>query len=489
MNNKITTLSMKKQFVWACALAVSAPVLTGCSDDENENLGGNGGSEAVGPQFVIATTVSASGNDSHVLLAASSLDEGSVSPLRNGCTNSGATQWVYNKDYVYGLQYNQGSEGTTQRFALQSNGEIKADSKEFFISRFSSYGVAGDYIYTMATADGETGTSGFAPKVLTFTRIDCESGVAENNANATGSYSLENYVNTGEYVTLCGLEPANGKYYAGVVPMGLSQYGYNTAEGHGLRSPEYQKLVATADGGSGGGAYKAGELSGTQYPDTCHIAIYNNKDLLNPTIVSTNKISYPAGRFRSQYYQSIWADERGDVYVFSPSYAKTMTSDLQRAKKNAGVVRIKAGETKFDDNYYFDIEALSNGYSFMRNWYISDGYFLMQMYDQKLTAAGASSGSHGGRAGGGGGATSYTALSLAIFDAYNGTLKYVTMPENVSAIGKTIYAHNGYVYIPISFTEGYPVIYRINPKDATASKGLTVEVTSIEGMGLLNHVN
>lgn len=479
---------MKNQLVRACALAVSVTALTGCSDDENVNLGG----DAVnGPQFVIATTVSASGNESHVLLASSSLDEGSVSPVRNGCTNSGATQWVYNKDYVYGLQYNQGSEGTTQRFALHGNGEIKSDNKEFFISRFSSYGVAGDYIYTMAAADGETGNSGFAPKVLTFTRIDCVTGVADDSKNTNNRYSLENYVGTGEYVTLCGLEPANGKYYAGVVPMGLSQYGYNTAENHGLRSPEYQDLVATADGGSGGGSYKAGELSGTQYPDVCHVAIYDNKDLLNPTIVTTDKISYPAGRFRSQYYQSIWADENGDLYVFSPSYAKTMTSALQRATKNAGVMRIKAGETEFDDSYYFDIEALSNGYSFMRNWYISDGYFLMQMYDQKFAVSGASTGgtgSHGGRAGGGGG-TSYTALSLAIFDAYHGTLKYVTMPQNVSAIGKTIYAHNGYVYIPVSFTEGYPVIYRINPKDATATKGLTVEVTSIEGMGLLNPVD
>ncbi len=58
----------------------------------------------------------------------------------------------------------------------------------------------------------------------------------------------------------------------------------------------------------------------------------------------------------------------------------------------------------------------------------------------------------------------------------------------MSEIGKTIYAQNGYVYIPVSFTEGYPVIYRIDPKTATATKGLTVEVTSIQGMGLLSPI-
>lgn len=465
---------MKKHFVWACALAVSASALTACSDD-NDNAGSNDYNDAsCGPQFVIATTVSASGNSSYVLLAAPSLDEGSVSPINNGCTNSGATQWVYNRDYVYGLQYRQGNDGATQRFALRPDGKIEADSREFFISRFSSYGIAGDNIFTMSTADGLSeyaDANGYTPKTLTFTRLDCENGTSTSNVNTGNRYSVENYVGTGEYVTVCGLEPVGSRIFAGIVPMGLSQYGYADGNGKWLRSEEYRDLVTTADGGSGGGSYKKGELSGTQYPDRCYVAIYDNNDLLNPTIAMTEKISSPAGRYRSQYYQSVWADDKGDVYVFSPSYAKTMTSDLQKATVNAGVARIPNGANDFDD-YYCDIESLSGGYSFLRNWYISDSYFLMQMYDKKLNAGG-----------------TLTALSLAIFDAEAKTLKYVDMPDNVSAIGKTIYARNGYVYIPISFTEGYPVIYRIDPKTAVATKGLTVEVTSIEGIGLLNPID
>ena len=465
---------MKKQFVWACALAVSASALTACSDD-NDNAGSNDYNGAsCGPQFVIATTVSASGNSSYVLLSAPSLDEGSVSPINNGCTNSGATQWVYNGDYVYGLQYRQGNDGATQRFALRPDGKIEADSREFFISRFSSYGIAGDNIFTMSTADGLSeyaDANGYTPKTLTFTRLDCENGTSTSNVNTGNRYSVENYVGTGEYVTVCGLEPAGSRIFAGIVPMGLSQYGYADGNGKWLRSEEYRDLVTTADGGSGGGSYKKGELSGTQYPDRCYVAIYDNNNLLNPTIAMTEKISSPAGRYRSQYYQSVWADDKGDVYVFSPSYAKAMTSDLQKATVNAGVARIPNGANDFDD-YYCDIESLSGGYSFLRNWYFSDSYFLMQMYDKKLNEGG-----------------TLTALSLAIFDAEAKTLKYVDMPDNVSAIGKTIYARNGYVYIPISFTEGYPVIYRIDPRTAVATKGLTVEVTSIEGIGLLNPID
>ena len=232
------------------------------------------------------------------------------------------------------LQYRQGNDGATQRFALRPDGKIEADSREFFISRFSSYGIAGDNIFTMSTADGLSeyaDANGYTPKTLTFTRLDCENGTSTSNVNTGNRYSVENYVGTGEYVTVCGLEPAGSRIFAGIVPMGLSQYGYADGNGKWLRSEEYRDLVTTADGGSGGGSYKKGELSGTQYPDRCYVAIYDNNNLLNPTIAMTEKISSPAGRYRSQYYQSVWADDKGDVYVFSPSYAKAMTSEIGRA--------------------------------------------------------------------------------------------------------------------------------------------------------------
>ena len=98
----------------------------------------------------------------------------------------------------------------------------------------------------------------------------------------------------------------------------------------------YEHLVHTEAGGSGAGSYKAGELVGTQYPDECWVAIYDNDEFLNPTLAKTNRISTPTGRYRSQYYQTIWAADNGDIYVFSPSYAKTMTDELQKTKLNSG---------------------------------------------------------------------------------------------------------------------------------------------------------
>ena len=44
---------------------------------------------------------------------------------------------------------------------------------------------------------------------------------------------------------------------------------------------------------------------------------------------------------------------------------------------------------------------------------------------------------------------------------------------------------NGSAYIAVTTTSGYPAIYRIEPSTATASKGLVVKATSLNGVGRL----
>ena len=82
------------------------------------------------------------------------------------------------------------------------------------------------------------------------------------------------------------------------------------------------------------------KLQWTQYPNECHIAIFGDQTLNSHKVITTDKISYAAGRNRSQYYQMNWLADDGYVYVFSPSYAKTMSDSRQRTSLPAGVVRI-----------------------------------------------------------------------------------------------------------------------------------------------------
>jgi hypothetical protein len=252
--------------------------------------------------------------------------------------------------------------------------------------------------------------------------------------------------------------------------MGLSQYGVKVDGGKWVREG-YADLIKTEAGGSGSGAYKEGELQWTQYPDECWVAIFDDETLSNKRLLRTDKISYAAGRNKSQYYQMIWQTDQGDVYVFSPSYAKTMADERQRTTLPAGVVRIASGSETFDDSYYVNIEALAEGRSFLRTWYVGGSKFLMLMYDSVLEPA-----------------KTMTATELAIFDAEAATLTPVEgLPakSSISGFGTTPYVEGGKVYIPVTLTDNYPAIYAIDTATAVAEKGLTIEATQISGVGRL----
>ena len=454
------------------AAFIPAVALTGCSDSDEP---GNGGDTDAGDgKYVFATTVQGSNATSYVLLTGETLDNGILSTVNNGLLNDGATQWVFYKDYLYALTYNQGNAGTTRSYVLGANGQMEARSTEYRISRFSSYGAYNDDILTMSTGEGPASFAdahGYKPMTLLVTYLNVYSETSRTNDTSTGRYSMENFLGNGEYVTLAGAEQSGSRLYCGAVPMGLSQYGAASDNGKWIR-PGFEHLVHTEAGGTGSGAYKAGELVGTQYPDECWVAVYDNADLLNPVLAKTDKISTPCGRFRSQYYQTVWAAENGDIYVFSASYAKTMSDPGQKTKLPAGVCRIPAGTTDFDD-YYCDIEAQTPGgnRSFMRCWPAGGDRFLMVMYDRSLTEK------------------NPAATDLAIFDASDKKLTYVTgLPSNISSIGKTVYNQNGKVYIPVNVENEYPAIYAIDTTTARAEKGVTVEATDITGFGFMTPV-
>lgn len=458
-----------RNLAFACGIMVSA---ASCSDDtpNNSNIN-NGNDNNSSSKYVIAASVTASGNTTNVLLTAPSLDEGTVSTKNNGLVNDGATQWIYFENkYLYGLAYNQGNAGVTTSFYLNSNNEIKKRNGEFAIRRFTTFGTYGKYIMTTSTGDGPTewnDENGYTPKSFLISYLDAAGEIYTTNDTKNESYLSENFLGNGEYVTLAGLLENNGKIFSAAIPMGLSQYGTKFENGKWIREG-YVDLVKTESGGSGSSSYDKDELQWTQYPDECYVAIFSDESLTDKKLIKTDKISYAAGRMKSQYYQMVWSAENGDIYVFSPSYAKTMSDDRQKTKLPAGVVRIPSGTENFDD-YYCNIEEQTDGKSFMRCWPIAEDYFLMLMYDRPFSETG------------------YTANQLAVFKAEDKKLTYITgMPSDISGFGNTPYMENGKAYIAVTTSSGYPAIYKIDPATCIATKGLTVEATQLSGVGKLN---
>lgn len=427
--------------------------------------------------YVLATQGTFTGSTTNALVTASDLSSGVVS-MTNGLVNDGATYWVFWGDkYLYGLTYNQGNAGTTRSYVMNSDYSLSARPAEYAVRRFTTYGIYDKYIMTFSAGDGPAewaDDKGYLPKSILISYLDVEAEIYTTNNTLEEQYLSENFLGNGEFVTLAGIEEVDGKIFSAAVPMGLSQYGVNTEGGKWVKSGN-EDLVKREAGGSGSGAYKEGELQWTQYPDECWVAVFDDHTLSSKRLIRTDKISYACGRNKSQYYQMIWRDDSGDIYVFSPSYAKSMADVRQQTTLPAGVVRIKAGTEEFDPDYYVDIEALANGHSFLRTWYIGGNKFLMLMYDMPLAPS-----------------TTMTASRLAIFDTESATLTPVTgLPsaDTISGFGNDPYSENGKCYIAVTLTNDYPTIYAIDTNTAVATKGLTVEATQIKGIGRLKPIN
>ena len=462
-----------RKFAVVTLSTIALAVVAACETNTNIPTGGTQDNDAVRP-YVLATQGTFTGNTTNALVTASNLDSGVVG-MTDGLVNDGASYWVFYGDkYLYGLTYNQGNAGTTRSYVMNDDYTLAARPAEYAVRRFTTYGIYDRYIMTFSTGDGPAewaDANGFIPKSFLVSYLDVEAETYATNDTLEEHYLSENFLGNGEFVTLAGIEEVDGKIFSAAVPMGLSQYGVKAEGGKWIREG-YADLVKTEAGGSGSGAYKEGELQWTQYPDECWVAIFEDETLAERKLIRTDKISYACGRNKSQYYQMIWTAESGDVYVFSPSYAKSMADERQQTTLPAGVVRIKAGTEEFDPNYYVNIEALTNGISFLRTWYIGGSKFLMLMYDMPLAPA-----------------TTMTATRLAIFDVESASLTYVEgLPsaERISGFGTAPYSEDGKCYIAVTLTDDYPAIYAIDAATAVATKGLTVEATQIGGIGRLS---
>lgn len=454
------------------AFVVSGGMLTACSDNDpvsngDNGNGGTGNSEKT--SYVIAATVDGAG----YLVTAPSLDEGEVTVKGNGTEVIGGTYWVFKEqEYLFALVYNNGGNGTGASYYLNAKGK-PTEQYTYEYNRITTYGVWGEDVITVSTGDGPAGSAdedGNLPQVLLFNYLSAKDG-----SQRESSAPAENFLGNGEKVHLAGIVEAGRKLYTSVIPGGMSKYGVR--KWPGLVSDA--ALVAQADGGSGSGSYERGEIPSTQYPDSAFVAVYSGESFGEaPVIARTGKIGYACGRMRSQYYQTIWAADNGDVYVFSPGYGRTAQSSGELKKvtgtKPSGVMRIKSGETAFDESYYVNLEETGTRHPVYRCWHIDEDYFLLQLYKD-----GAAGMINDGR--------NADVSELAVFKGEDKTIIPVTgMPADLAGFSGEPYGEDGNAYLAVTVTNGdYPAIYKIDMRTGAAVKGLTIKADGVNGVGKL----
>ena len=452
---------MNKNNFNKCALAALTLVvsITACSSDSDAVIDGNENNIS---SAYIFTGTNSEGTANYISTIAS-MDEGETSIVGNGLETFTGTEWfTYKNKYLFRLQYNQGNNGGTSAYFLNNKGQIEQCEYTFDIQRFTTYGIYGDYVITAAaTASSTLDAAGNAAYGISVTYLDAENGTTRNR----DMIMSENFLGTGEYVTLSGIVEANGKLYSAVIPLGLSAYGSAANDGKWVKAGN-EDLLAVADNG-------ARTLSTTQYPDSSFVVIYDNEKMENPTIIRTNKMSYACGRMRSQFYQCIWPAANGDIYVFSPNWSRQQTDARLRSEHKSSVMRIKAGAKAFDESYgTVDIETMAGGMPLFRCWNMSEDYFLCQFYGAGMNTMG---------------------TGANILGVYQGSTKKLTLIQGlpstdvISAFSKRPYTDaNGLTYIAVQTSDGNkPAVYSIDPATATAKRGIEIECGQINYAGKL----
>lgn len=448
------------------SICAASGMFTACSNDAP--IGPDKKSEK-DVSYVIAATA----GGANYLITAESLDEGEVTVKEKGTEVIGASYWVFKDlDHLFALVYNKGGNGTGASYYLNADGK-PTEKYAYEFNRVTTYGTWGDNVITVSTGDApesQADEEKNLPQVLLFNYLSSLDG-----SQREGSVLSENFLGNGEKVHFAGIVEANDRLYTSVITGGMSKYGIHKWPD----SVTDKELVAKKDGGSGSGSYEKGEIPSTQYPDSAFVAIYKGDSFdETPVIARTGKIGYACGRMRSQYYQTIRAADNGDVYVFSPGYGRTATSsdELKKVtgKKPSGVMRIKAGETSFDESYYVNLEETGTRHPVFRCWHIDKDYFLLQLYK-----GGAESMIKDGR--------KADVSELVIFKGEEGTITPVTgIPSELAGFSGEPYGENGKAYIAVTVTNGdYPAFYKIDVKTGVATKGLTVVADGINGAGRL----
>lgn len=377
-------------------------------------------------RYIIAVYPTAAGNEgvADYLLTSETLMDGSITTIGNGVEQDGTYRYYTTSgNKFFSMLYGQGNPGAVTVYNLDSKGALNK------LTNFQS----------------ET--------VQAFAPVENDILMIKESRNYNSPISRWFRVST-ESLTIVG----EGQYNAVELASNgeLAHVSWIKQVGNKVFKP-YFCIKATDDGGWT-----------TSYPDSSWIAVYSYPDMQLEKVIRDNRTS-SIGLY---FMDGLALTENGDVYAFSP--ANTMgqqgTEEVPNGTKPSAVVRINAGTTEFDQNYFYNIEEASNGY-YIGGWlYVGNGKAIATMQKK----------SNGSQWGGG----NY----FAVIDLVSKQFTWVNGINGDSiadgGISSTNYTTNdGIGYFGVTLSNGESYVYKLDANTATATRGLKVEggqITAIQ---------
>lgn len=423
---------MNKTFLRALvigSLVAAFTGLTSCSDNTDPTNGGNEIIKEKG-QFFIGVR----GTQAEYIMQAKSLESGELNINTNVFELPSVDYaWIFKGNRAIGMAYQQQNPGLGYGVELQPDTTLKKVNEFNIASRFTNYGFFDHYLITSVSGQEINGKNDGAR----FIFWDLNNGLASVKDT---TIHTEPIAANGEQITFSGvIDTGNGEFLTSMIESDFHQTG-------------------TGNGSS---------VGDVKYPDSVWVAAFD-KDMNLKRVYKDDRISYSAAQYRSQVFPQIGLADDGTTYVFSGAFETT-------TRHRAGALRIRKGATGFDKDYYFDIQAHTDGYKFRRVWHLTGSKFILEIYsgkDNNLMMT--------------------KATQFAIVDMEQKDFKWVTnIPsKNKIASGGTSGSipmyYKGNVYIPITEEGQDPAIYIADVTTGIAHKGAVIKgATEIRALGFL----
>jgi hypothetical protein len=203
----------------------------------------------------------------------------------------------------------------------------------------------------------------------------------------------------------------------------------------------------------------------TPQTDEAEIAVYSYPGLEFQKVIKDTRTG-PIGGFNTK--SGLIKDEKGDIYALSHS---NPANGYSQTTKPAGILRIKSGQTEFDQDYFFDVEQVTGGKTISHLKYLGNGKAFAEINtaDRSQQAR-----------------WSDGPLKSAIIDLNTQTINYIDgLPEHAGN-GRRLAALQDGKYIYMSIPEGSSIyMYKIDTENYTATKGAEVQANFVAGISKL----
>lgn len=207
----------------------------------------------------------------------------------------------------------------------------------------------------------------------------------------------------------------------------------------------------------------------TPITDTAYVSVYSYPSLeLVKTIKDTR--TGPIGYYGSS--QALITAENGDIYTFSTN---SVSAGFTRPGTPSGILRIKNGETEFDESYHFDVET-ETGYKLLTGAYAGNGKIVARVLavEEEWTAEWAWAAF----------TVTNPVCKMVVIDVINKTVTDISedqLPLHGGQYSTPFYVNNGKVYVSVNDgTEAY--IYAVDAATATAERGAKIVGSEVQAI-------